>query len=335
MSQNWNLPIDATDVLSDSRTDINDGIDTLKTNLLGTANPAGALLVDGIIWVNTTDNKLRGRIAGANVDLGDWALEMGHVRKDGTVTMTGALSMGSNKVTNLSAPTASSDAARKSDVDARLAKAGDTLDSAALLSYSGSITLTDGLNLAHKTYVDSKIAKSGDTGITGRLAYSSALAASSSVRDHLDRDEIEKLVTFSSTVGHNHNGSNSRKVDVQDLTTADDGAKVCLVGITTARVTVGQVDTTRLRTDIVEASTLTTGSSGTLNVGISGVTDYCFHPLLQADGNVSSSSQLTLTHVRAKGTGIGTFKITEVELVWSSLDTNVLIYCRFRRVIPY
>lgn len=47
-------------------------------------------------------------------------VEAAYVKKDGSVAMTGDLDMGSNQISNVGAPAAASDAARKSDVDAKL-----------------------------------------------------------------------------------------------------------------------------------------------------------------------------------------------------------------------
>ena len=52
----------------------------------------------------------------------------GDLMADGSVTMTGALNMGGNKVTNLGAPGADTDAVRKSDLDAVAAEVDGILD---------------------------------------------------------------------------------------------------------------------------------------------------------------------------------------------------------------
>lgn len=207
--QTWNLPIDATDTLSDSRSDLNDAFATLRSNWIGTDDPGS--LVDGMIWPQTTLGKLRGRVAGATVTLGDWAAEMGHLRTDGTVAMTGPLDMGSQKITNLAAPTANADAARKTDVDLKLSRSGVDADRTMAGQILQPDLPTDDTHLTNKAYVDTKIAKAGDT-VLGRLTHGSAPTASSSVLDILTRDEVSKLVSFSTTSGHRHTGLDARKV---------------------------------------------------------------------------------------------------------------------------
>jgi hypothetical protein len=116
MSQIWDFPILGSDVVSDSRTNINDAFDSVRTNFIGTADPLD--LVDGMIWVNTTDSKLRMHAGGTSYDIGDWGVtNLGHIRADGTVAMTGNLDMGTNLISNLAAPTITTHGATKVFVD--------------------------------------------------------------------------------------------------------------------------------------------------------------------------------------------------------------------------
>lgn len=204
MSQVWNLPIDATDTLSASRTDLNDAFDALRTTFLGGSDPGS--LVDGQIWVNTTTGKLRGRASAASFDIGDWGVSnLGHVRKDGTIPLTANWDVGAFKITNLGTPTAGGDAATKTYADLKVAKAGDTMTG--LLTLSGDPT--SALHAATKQYADLKVAKAGDT-MTGRLTYSSPPA--SGANDMLSKTEIQDLATFNISTGHNHDGTNSRLI---------------------------------------------------------------------------------------------------------------------------
>jgi len=177
MSRVWNIPFPESEVRSVSRTTLNDGLSSLLTHLIGTGDISGAALVDGAVWVNLTTVKLRGRASGVSFDLGDWGVaELGHVRKDGTVAMTAAFDAGGFVVKNLAAPAAANDAARKTDLDAKLAKAGSTLDAAAKLSYSTTLpSLTANEDLTHKGYCDLKVLKAGDT-MTGQLQVTQAAA---------------------------------------------------------------------------------------------------------------------------------------------------------------
>src|SRR5512139_2452427 len=153
MAQTFPIPIDSTDLLSESRTDLNYALDALKTTFIGATDPDSGVFADGLIWVNTTDAKMRARKGGATIDIGDWDAEMGHLRKDGTVALTGNLSAGTHKITNLAAPTAgSSDAARIVDVEAKLNSAGGTVTGA--LTYSGDNFVQGTRDLADKQYAD-------------------------------------------------------------------------------------------------------------------------------------------------------------------------------------
>jgi len=212
MAQTWNLPIDATDLLSDSRVDINDGFTAVKTNFIGPSDPT-ALFEDGFIWVNTTSNQVKARISGATVVLGDWTANLGHIRKDGTVTFTGNQNMGGFQITNLADPGSNLNwAARVNELQGRLLRAGDTM--------TGFLTLSaDPVNTNHaatKNYADTKVAKSGDT-MTGRLTIPASPAATAG--QALRKDEIEVLNSFSVPSGHNHNGVNSRKVTLSSIDT--------------------------------------------------------------------------------------------------------------------
>jgi len=172
MSQVWNIPIPSSEILSTSRTNLNDALQSLQSNFLGTADPTGGALVEGLIFINTTAAKLRGRTSSATFDVGDWGVSnLGHLRKDGTIALTANWNIGGFLIQNLGAPAVGTDAARKTEVDAKLAKAGDTLNSGALLSYaSPAPSLTAAENLTHKGYCDLKALKAGDT-FTGRMNF--------------------------------------------------------------------------------------------------------------------------------------------------------------------
>lgn len=239
MSQVWTIPILSTAALSDSRAPINEALATLQTTCLGTADPTGALAADGLISINSTTNKIKVRKASEFVELGDFADNMGHLRKDGTIALTGNMSCGTYKLTNVGAPSVSTDVARKAETDACLLRAGDTLSANAKLKYSGTITLTDGLELAHKNYVDLKVTKTGDTGISGRLSYSSTFG-SSAITDILRKDEIQDLASFNVSTGHSHTGADSKRVLYSNISHTG-------VGVSKYVVTGGSGDTLTYR----------------------------------------------------------------------------------------
>jgi hypothetical protein len=223
MSQTWNIPIPGTEVLSVSRTTLNNAFEALKTNWSGAADPTGGIgggLQDGMITINTTSNKIKTRKTSAFINLGDYAAEMGHLRTDGTTSMTGNLNLNSFKITNLAAPVAgSNDSARQVDVETRLSRAGDTLNSGVALAYQGSITFADG-TLINKSYADTNFVLKTNGLFTGRAAYSVAPPAYNPTGDLLillSRDEIAKFTSFSLSQGHDHDGNNSKKVAALNL----------------------------------------------------------------------------------------------------------------------
>jgi hypothetical protein len=225
MSQVWNIAIPSNELLSTSRTTINDAFQTLQTHWIGSSNPS--TLVDGMIWVNTTNGKLKARAGGVTYDIGNWAQAyLGLLPIDGSIAMTANLNMGSHKITGVTAgSTGTTEAANAQQIDSRLSRAGDTLDASAALHYSsGSPPTLDAYALTNKEYCDLKVLKSGDTGISGRLAYSVSPAftadwtrGSGEIPNILRRDEIENLTSFNTSVGHSHDGNNSRKIEVTSL----------------------------------------------------------------------------------------------------------------------
>jgi hypothetical protein len=72
---------------------LNDAFLALQSNFLGTADPTGAAAADGAWAVRTDTAELKIRIAGAYVVAGKYALNLGHLRIDGTNAMTGSLDM--------------------------------------------------------------------------------------------------------------------------------------------------------------------------------------------------------------------------------------------------
>jgi len=93
MSQVFGIPIAGSASLSASRSVLNDAFLALQSNFLGTADPTGAAAADGAWAVRTDTAELKIRISGAYVVAGKYALNLGHLRIDGTNAMTGSLDM--------------------------------------------------------------------------------------------------------------------------------------------------------------------------------------------------------------------------------------------------
>ena len=123
----------------------------------------------------TTKKYVDDHIANSSPDLSDY------LEKDGSVTMTGNLNMGTKKIVNLAAPTANTDAATKKYVDDK--PSGGSGD----FKKDGSVSMTGNLNMggfkianlstpsnnndaATKKYVDDKPAADGDFKKDGTVA---------------------------------------------------------------------------------------------------------------------------------------------------------------------
>lgn len=132
-----------------------------------------------------------------------------YLRLDGVYPMTGPLSLGNNKITNVSAPSATTDGTNKQYVDTqdnlRVSKAGDTM-SGTLTFTAGTVTgISSPVNNSDATtklYVDNQIAtrvnKAGDT-ITGPLVLSGS----------------STYITIPNTPSANTDGANKQYVDTK------------------------------------------------------------------------------------------------------------------------
>lgn len=143
-----------------------------------------SMLIDGA-GLKYTGNILNvgqgtGLLVSANsVSLDTTFTNAAYVRRDGTTAMTAALSLGGNKITNVSDPTASLDAVNLQYLAANYVSSSGGSTITGNLDMNGykvvnSAAPTAGSDLANKTYVDTKVSKSGDT-MTGQLTMSSAL----------------------------------------------------------------------------------------------------------------------------------------------------------------
>lgn len=116
MSRTFSLPLDGdVDTLSVSDTKLNDTVDALKTTHVGSGDLSSP--IEGQIWVDSGSNLLRARRSADTVTLGKWEPQLGHVAADGTIPLTTTWDVGAQRLTNLAAPSATTDATRKSYVD--------------------------------------------------------------------------------------------------------------------------------------------------------------------------------------------------------------------------
>lgn len=295
MSQTWVIPIDATDTFSTSRTDLNNALDALYTNWIGTADPISGTPADGAIWVRSDTNKVRARKGGATIELGDWAAQLGHLRSDGTIALTGAMSCGSNKLTNLANGTVSTDAIAFGQVSGvYLPLAGGTMNSGVVVSYNTPPALSAN-NLTHKTYCDAKLLKAGDVA-TGRLAYS-GVGASGGTADILSRAENQDLITFNTSTGHRHTGTDARKVRALDLDAGAIANKRFLMSNGSGAIVDDIVGQDSIANSSIEL-TYSVGDAGAATVkfstGIASV--YAFMPFLKVS-NAANCSVFYLSYI--------------------------------------
>lgn len=83
--------------------------------------------------------------AGANIATSKLADGANFIKRDGTVAMTGILNMGSQRITNLSAPSSSTDAVNQSYVDTQISNLNSIFDSkpSAKAATTGNIVLSN------------------------------------------------------------------------------------------------------------------------------------------------------------------------------------------------
>lgn len=140
MTQNYSdiLPADS---LSSSLDKIEGRDDTLRDLFAGTTAPSSPVAYQ--LWADTTTNKIKQRNA-ANTDwviLGDLvSTDMGHLRTDGTNTMSASLNFNSNKGINCTDPVGAQDVATKNYVDTTAGAAGSSYLAATVDTSAGGST---------------------------------------------------------------------------------------------------------------------------------------------------------------------------------------------------
>ena len=140
MTQNYDdiLPADS---LSSSLDKIEGRDDTLRDLFAGTSEPGSPVAYQ--LWADTTTNKIKQRNAANNawVILGDLTNDqMGHLRVDGTNTMSASLNFNTNKGINCTDPALAQDVATKNYVDTTASSAGSARLYAAQDTTAGSST---------------------------------------------------------------------------------------------------------------------------------------------------------------------------------------------------
>jgi hypothetical protein len=229
MSQTW-IPntsgaLDSDNTLSDSRTYINNAIAALRSSWSGASAPASP--VAGQIWIDTDTNIVSMYNGAAWHTIGDADVDNFGLLALAGGTMSGAIAMGNNKITGLATPTAATDASTKGYVDtAALLLAGGTMGGNIVM---GANDVTSDHNpvgataLARKAYVDLFLPLAGGTmaatsGINMNNNKVTNLAAGTAGSQDACR-MAEFSATLNASTGHDHDGSDSKRVLASNLDT--------------------------------------------------------------------------------------------------------------------
>lgn len=159
MSQTYGMPIDGADTLTASRTNINSAFDALLTSFSGGSAPGSPVL--GQIWLDTstTPDSLKIYDGSSFVTIAsDITTAGGGNLPTSGGTMSGAIAMGSNKITAVDDGTNAGDAVNLGQVDARervaLVRIGDVSATGNYPIWCGApaVTLTE-INVVVQTAI--------------------------------------------------------------------------------------------------------------------------------------------------------------------------------------
>jgi len=206
-TQTWSLPA-AANTFANSRPKWNDTAEALRAMHEGPSAPTTTTAY--MLWVDTTNNLLKQRNAADTA----WItiMKIG-VTNGGLVSLSESgqaftvdVSMGGFKLTNLGAPSGALDAARKQEQDLKAPLASPSFTGQAAINADPIA----GTALTRRSWIEANYVDLTGSTMTGRLGVPSSPAAAAG--EALRKDEIEALVSFDTSTGHNHDGSNSRLV---------------------------------------------------------------------------------------------------------------------------
>jgi hypothetical protein len=229
MSQTW-IPntsgaLDSDNTLSDSRTYINNAIAALRSSWSGASAPTSP--VAGQIWIDTDTNVVSMYNGAAWKIIGDADVDNFGLLALAGGTMSGAIAMGTNKITGLGTPTAATDASTKGYVDtAALLLAGGTMGGNIVM---GANDVTSDHNpvgataLARKAYVDLFLPLAGGTmSGAGDIAMATRKLTGLGAGTAGSNDSCrmaEFSAAFGTSTGHDHDGTDSKRVLATNLDT--------------------------------------------------------------------------------------------------------------------
>ena len=227
MSQTYNMPMASSATLSASRVTINDAHAAHQSGFSGTSAPGSA--VAGQFYFNTSDNGVYWTTDGSTFykiftvsgTYGDLVPRVG----GSGYAMSGDLYMGSNKVKSLASPADSGDAATKGWSESTfLPLAGGSMSGVMVCGASlptATANPTGDTQLARKAYVDGFLKRDGTNAATANLNIGgyrlTAVATPSAGTDAPNRSYVDGK--FDTTTGHDHDGSDSKKVPYANLDT--------------------------------------------------------------------------------------------------------------------
>lgn len=225
MAQTWNaIPLLATtDTLSDSRGYINDAFAALRSSFSGSAAPGTP--VEGQFFYDTDTNVLSIYDGAAWVTIGDVDSEylgLLPLSAGASYALTSDLYCGSNKLINVADPTADQHAAtRKYCTDTFVELGGDTM-TGDLVMGANDVTSTQDPSvataLARKSYVDTQVLGGGT--YTGDIAMGDTYEVTGLPTPSVDSAAARKSYVdgkFHVTTGHDHDGTDAKKVLVENL----------------------------------------------------------------------------------------------------------------------
>ena len=202
-----------TDTFANSFGKLNNSVTSLEEAFYGPTEPTRK--TPGKLWVDSA-NALHKRRNAANTA---WIVEgvfgstyMGLLPRDGSEAMSGDLDMGSQKITNLAAPVAANDAVRNTDLDLYAQLAGAAFTAVP----SSTADPVAGNDLVRRSWADAEYMKADGSG--GALATPPSVLADATLGDQLVRlSQLQTFALFDTGTGHDHDGVNSKRVDVTDI----------------------------------------------------------------------------------------------------------------------
>lgn len=227
MAQTYNMPMASSATLSASRVTINDAHAAHQSAFAGTSAPSPA--VAGQFYFNSSDNGVYWTTNGTTFyKIFTVSGTYGDIlpRSGGSgYAMSGDLYMGSNKVKSLANPSDSGDAATKGWAESTfLPLAGGSMSGIITCGASlptATANPTSDNQLARKLYVDGFLKRDGTNEPTANLDIGgyrlTDVATPSATTDGVNKSYVDGKLDPST--GHDHDGTNSKKVIYYNLDT--------------------------------------------------------------------------------------------------------------------